>query len=167
MRDIRKWLAGLTGIGCGLVAAALLSSPPKTAVASSNDRYQDYVMCTGAVSVNPKVPTDGVWMLDYRGGKLLGTVIDKTTGKISGWAEVDLVSEFSIAPKQDVHFMMTTGSIAQGQAALYVCETSTGKFGVYTMGANETGGGIQIRRHDMTTFRAAKPSIATTGGTEK
>ena len=89
MRDIRKWLAGLTGIGCGLVAAALLSSPPKAAVASSNDRYQDYVMCTGAVSVNPKVPTDGVWMLDYRGGKLLGTVIDKTTGKISGWAEVD------------------------------------------------------------------------------
>ena len=56
-------------------------------------------MCTGAVSVNPKVPTDGVWMLDYRGGKLLGTVIDRTTGKIGGWAEVDLVSEFGDRPE--------------------------------------------------------------------
>jgi len=166
MRDIRKWAAGFTGLVCGVVAAMLLSTPPKPAAASSNDRYQDYVMCTGAVSVNPKVPTDGVWLLDYRGGKLLGTVIDRTTGKISGWAEVDLVSEFAIAPKQDVHFMMSTGSIAQGQAALYVCEVSTGKFGVYTMAAAETGGGVQIRRHDMTTFRAAKPPITTVGGSE-
>ena len=167
MRNQRNWMAGLAGIGCGVVATLLLSAPPRAAVASSNDRYQDYVMCTGAVSVNPKVPTDGVWMLDYRGGKLLGTVIDRTTGKISGWAEVDLVSEFGIAPKQDVHFMMTTGTIAQGQAALYVCETSTGKFGVYTMGAGDTGG-VQIRRHDMTTFRAAaKPAVTLIAGTEQ
>ena len=164
MRISKIWLAGLAGVGCGLVAALFFSAAPKSAIASSGDRYQDYIMCTGAVSVNPKVPTDGVWMLDYRGGKLLGTVIDRTTGKISGWAEVDLVSEFGIAPKQDVHFMMTTGSIAQGQAALYVCETATGKFGVYTMGAGDAGG-IQIRRHDMTTFRAAKPPVTTVGGT--
>jgi len=168
MRDMRKWAAGLTGLACGVVAAMLLSTSPKPAVASSSDRFQDYIMCTGAVSVNPKAPTDGVWLLDYRGGKLLGTVIDRTSGKISGWAEVDLVAEFGIAPKQDVHFMMSTGTIAQGQAALYVCEVSTGKFGVYTMGAAETGGGIQIRRHDMTTFRAAKPgTVSTVGGTEQ
>ena len=166
MRNTKHLLAGVAGIGCGLVAALLLSGKPRTAEASSNDRYQDYIMCTGAVSVNPKAPTDGVWMLDYRGGKLLGTVIDRTTGKIGGWAEVDLVTEFQIAPKQDVHFMMTTGSIAQGQAALYVCEVSTGKFGVYTMGAAESGG-IQIRRHDMTTFRAAKPgTVNTASGTD-
>jgi len=158
---------GLLAVGLvlGIGATALYLGQPRPAVAASNDRYQDYVMCTGAVSVNPKVPTDGVWMLDYRGGKLLGTVIDRTTGKISGWAEVDLVTEFGIAPKQDVHFLMTTGTIAQGQAALYVCETATGKFGVYTMGAGDTGG-IQIRRHDMTTFRAAKPPVTTVGGTE-
>lgn len=167
MQNKKHWLAGLAGIACGLLAAVLFSGKPRTAEASTNDRYQDYIMCTGAVSVNPKAPTDGVWMLDYRGGKLLGTVIDRTTGKIGGWAEVDLVTEFSIAPKQDVHFMMTTGMIAQGQAALYVCEISTGKFGVYTMGAAETGGGIQIRRHDMTAFRAAKPgTLNTAGGTE-
>lgn len=167
MWNKKTGLAAGAGAACGLVAALFLNGSPRTAVASSNDRYQDYIMCTGAVSVNPKVPTDGVWVLDYRAGKLLGSVIDRTSGKISGWAEVDLVSEFGIVPKQDVHFMMTTGSIAQGQAALYVCETATGKFGVYTMGAADSGG-IQIRRHDMTTFRAAaKPPIATVGGTEK
>jgi hypothetical protein len=168
MRNQAGWLAWLAGIGCGVLATVLLSAPPRTAVASSNDRYQDYVMCTGAVSSNGKGPMDGVWLLDYRGGKLLGTVIDRTTGKISGWAEVDLVTEYGIAPKQDVHFMMTTGTISQGQAALYVCETSTGKFGVYTMGAGDTGTGVQIRRHDMTSFRAAKPgSIMTAGGEQK
>ena len=109
---------------------------------------------------------DGVWLLDYRAGKLLGTVIDRNQGKIVGWAEVDLQTEFGLAAKQDVHFMMTTGTIAQGQAALYVCETSTGKFGVYTMGAGDTGSGIQIRRHDMTTFRAAKPAVVPVAGTE-
>jgi len=168
MRNQKGWLAGLAGIAGGVVATVILSGPPRTAVASSSDRYQDYVMCTGAVSSNGKGPMDGVWLLDYRGGKLLGTVIDRGTGKITGWAEVDLVTEFGIAPKQDVHFMMTTGTIAQGQAALYVCETSTGKFGVYTMGAGDTGGGVQIRRHDMTTFRAAKPgTIMTAGGEQK
>jgi hypothetical protein len=127
--------------------------------ASSNDRYQDYIMCTGAVAINARAPTDGVWMLDYKSGKLLATVIDRTVGKIAGFAEADLVTEFNIPPKQDVHFMMITGTIAQGQAALYVAEVTTGKFGVYSMGPNPDGlGGIVIRRHDLTTFRAAKPN---------
>ena len=157
------WLAAGISIGIAAMSPFMASRP----VLAGNDRHEDYIMCTGAVSVNPKAPTDGVWMLDYRGGKLLGTVIDRTTGKIGGWAEVALVTEFAIAPKQDVHFMMTTGTIAQGQAALYVCEVSTGKFGVYTMGAADAGG-IQIRRHDMTTFRAAKPgTINSAGGTDK
>jgi hypothetical protein len=127
--------------------------------ASSNDRYQDYVMCTGAVAINPKAPTDGLWMLDYKSGKLLATLIDRSLGKIAGWAEVDLVTEFGIPPKENVHFMMTTGTIAQGQAALYIAEVNTGKFGVYSMGPNPNGGGgLIIRRHDLTTFRAKAPA---------
>jgi hypothetical protein len=111
-------------------------------------------MCTGAVAVRPGAPTDGVWVLDYKAGKLLGTVIDRTTGKILGWAEVDLVQEFGIQPRQQVHFMMTTGNIAAGQAALYVTEITTGKLGVYTM-AQPPGNrpGLAIRRHDLVLFR--------------
>jgi hypothetical protein len=132
-------------------------SPDRQARAA-NDRFEDYILCTGPVSVSPKAPTDGVWLLDYRSGKLLGTVIDRTAGKIIGWAEVDLATEFAIPPRSNVHFLMTTGNIAQGQAALYVAETSTGKFGVYTMGPRPDGQqGVSISRHDLVPFRQAKP----------
>lgn len=148
------------GAGVGFLAAVFYLAEPRPTFASGHDRYQDYVMATGAVGINPRVPMDGVWMLDYRSGKLLGTVIDKTQGKIVGWAEVDLVSEFEVVPKQDVHFMMVTGWVSQGQSALYVAETSTGKFGVYTMAAGPNGTGVVVKRHDLTTFRRAAAAPA-------
>jgi hypothetical protein len=145
-------VAALAGAG-GVAAALLFLGQSRPAGAASNDRYQDSIMATGAVSVNAKVQTDGVWLLDYKAGKLLGTVIDRTSGKIVGWAEVDLTTEFGLQAKADVHFMMTTGYITQGQSALYLAETSTGQFGVYTMGPGANGSGIAIRRHDLGTFR--------------
>jgi len=139
----------------GAAGATLFLSVSKPADAASNDRYGDYIMATGAVAVNPRIPTDGVWLLDYKAGKLLGTVIDRNSGKIVGWAEVDLTTEFGLARKADVHFLMTTGYITQGQSALYLAETTTGQFGVYTMGPGPNGVGIVIRRHDLTRFREA------------
>jgi hypothetical protein len=149
------WLGA--GLFLGIVGAAMfLGRAPR--VLANNDRFEDYVICTGRVSVAPGAPTDGVWLLDYRAGKLLGTIIDRGMGKIVGWAEVDLVNEFAIQPKQNVHFIMTTGSISAGQAALYVAETSTGKFGVYTMGPRPDGKtGVVIRRHDVVMFRGPTP----------
>ena len=55
---------------------------------------------------------------------------------------------------------MTTGFVTQGQSALYLAETTTGKFGVYTMGPGANGSGIVIRRHDMTRFRQPAPGAA-------
>lgn len=159
MRVAGTVCGAVVGLGFGFAAALLYLTGPRPAGAAGHDRYQDFVMATGAVGINPRVPMDGVWLLDYRSGKLLGTVIDKTQGKIVGWAEVDLVSEFEVAPKQDVHFMMVTGWVSQGQSALYVAETSTGKFGVYTMAGGPTGTGIVIKRHDLTTFRKSAPAV--------
>lgn len=166
----------LCGVGLGAAGTVFLAGSPRTAGAAGNDRYQDTIMATGAVSINPRVQTDGVWLLDYKAGKLLGTVIDRTAGKIVGWAEVDLRTEFGLVAQQDVHFLMTTGWVTQGQSALYLAETSTGQFGVYTMGPG-TGNGIVIRRHDMTSFRpkdgppapvqpaaGAAPPVAAPGG---
>ena len=147
------WLA--TGLFLGVAGATAVLGPSRVAQAA-NDRFEDYIMCTGPVAVSARAPTDGVWLLDYRSGKLLGTVIDRAQGKLVGWAETDLVQEFGIPPRQNVHFLMTTGNISQGQAALYVAETTTGKFGVYTMGAREDGQpGVMIRRHDLVMFRQA------------
>jgi hypothetical protein len=153
MKDSGRMLWLITGIVLGVAGAGLYLLPNQRAQAA-NDRFEDYILCTGAVSIQPRALTDGVWLLDYRSGKLLGTVIDRAAGKITGWAEVDLVSEFGIPPRQNVHFLMTTGNITQGQAALYVAETTTGKFGVYTMGPRLDGlPGVGIRRHDMGPFR--------------
>ena len=105
------WLG--VGLLLGSAGAPFLRSVPTARAA--NARYEDYILCTGAVAVAPKAPTDGIWLLDYRAGKLLGTVIDRSRGKIIGWAEVDLVTEFNLPPRQNVHFMMTTGLIADGQ----------------------------------------------------
>jgi hypothetical protein len=143
----------LGGLGIGLY----LSQQPQARAA--NDRYDDYILCTGPVAVIRNVLTDGVWLLDYRAGKLLGTVVDRTAGKILGWAEVDLVTEFGLPPRQNVHFLMTCGQITQSQSALYVAETTSGKFAVYTMGMrSDNQPGIQVRRHDLVLFRPAKPA---------
>src|SRR5262249_28882219 len=130
MRDSGRLLWLTTGLILGALGAGIYFGPGRP-VQAANDRFEDYILCTGSVAITPRPMTDGVWLLDYRAGRLLGTVIDRSAGKITGWAEVDLVTEFGIPPRQNVHFLMTTGQIALGQAALYVAETTTGKFGVY------------------------------------
>lgn len=161
MRDSGRLLWLTTGLLLG-VGGSMLYLFPNKPVLASGDRFEDYIMCTGAAGFNRKTPTDGVWLLDYRAGKLLGTVIDRGTEKAVGWAEADLVKEFDIQPRQNVHFMMTTGVIAQGQAALYVAETTSGKFGIYTLNMRTDGQpGVAIRRHDVSSFRQAtvKPEL--------
>jgi hypothetical protein len=154
MRESGRLFWLLVGIALGALGVASYFVKGPQAVAGTSDRHEDFVICTGSVATNPRAPTDGVWLLDYRSGKLLGTVVDRDRGKINGWAEVDLVSEFGLAPRANVHFLMTTGQIAIGQAALYVAETTSGKFGVYTMGARPDGApGLVIKRHDLVAFR--------------
>lgn len=149
------WLAA--GILMGGAAMLFLRGSARP-VQAANDRFEDYILCTGPVAVAVHAPTDGVWLLDYRSGKLLATVIDRNLGKVINWAEVDLVAEFGLLPRQNVHFMMTTGTVVKGQAALYLAETTTGKFGVYTMGPRPDGRpGIAVRRHDQSFFRSPPP----------
>lgn len=153
MKDYLMVAFLLVGIGVGYLLSGSQSEPFKV-VDAGDSRYQDFMISTGRVSIGQNIPTEGVWLLDYRTGKLLGTMINRNNGKIMGWAEVDLVREFTLQPKQDVHFIMTTGDVNKGQAALYLAETSTGKMGVYTMGPREgLQDGVAIRRHDMVFFR--------------
>jgi hypothetical protein len=153
MKDVARFFWLMLGLVLGVVGCGLFFASSRPAQAA-NDRYEDFILCTGPVAVALNSQTDGVWVLDYRSGKLLGTVIDRSLGKIISWAEVDLVAEFAIQPRQNVHFMMTTGTITRGQAAVYVAETTTGRMGVYTMGVRPDGRpGVGIRRHDMTLFR--------------
>lgn len=154
MRNLNRimWLA--SGVIIGAAVVWWLNGAPRSAQAATLDRHDDFIMCTGPVSLFPGVPLEGVWLLDYKSGKLLGTAIDRMNAKIISWAEVDLVAEFGIQPKQNVHFMMNTGNISPGQAALYLAEVTTGKMAVYSMGPRSDGRyGVSIRRHDMVLFR--------------
>src|SRR5438445_146050 len=110
MKDLGRilWLAA--GVILGVIGAALYLAPARPVLAA-NDRFEDYTLCTGPVAIQPGAPTDGIWLLDYKSGKLLASVIDRGQGKITSWAEVDLVAEFALQPKQNVHFLMTTGVI--------------------------------------------------------
>ena len=172
MRDLGRlsWLC--VGLILGITGATFAYRVTPTQVLAANDRHEDYVLCTGPVLVNPRVPSDGIWLLDYRTGRLMGTVIDHLAGTIAGWAEVDLVKEFDIPPRSNVHFLMTCGVINNGQSALYVAETQTGKFAVYTMGIRpDNQSGMSIMRHSIASFRAnsqqtpANPNIVIpTGG---
>jgi hypothetical protein len=155
MTNSGRFLWLFTGLALGVVGAGLYLLPSRPALAAG-DRYEEYILCTGPCAITPRAPTDGVWLLDHRSGRLLGTVIDRNLGKIVGWAEVDLPGQFGMAGRPNLHFMMTTGTIAYGQAALYVAETTTGRFAVFTMGPRpDNGPGLIIRQHDLTSFRQA------------
>lgn len=162
MKAIRGGLMLLGGVVLGLLVGYLLFGQ-SVPLLVANDRYQDYILATGPVAAGPISPDlDGVWLLDYRAGKLLGTVINRATGRISGFVEADLVKEFGIPPRADCHFLMTTGKIGPGQSVLYVAEINSGRLGVYSLAMNLDGqnpGAVQMRRHDMVFFRAP-PSAA-------
>ena len=144
------WLTLGLALGIGAMIAYRGTQP----ALAGNDRHEDYIMATGPIKLGVNVEADGIWLLDYRAGKLLGTIVDKNAGKVVGWAEVDLVQEFNIPPKQNVHFLMTTGAQIKGQTALYLTEINSGRFGVYSMAPRVDGtGGMFIRCHDRTLFR--------------
>jgi hypothetical protein len=173
MRGRNSAVMLVVGLSLGLGIGWLLFGTQKTAQASNGDRFEDFILCTGPVAGggarhNQGVELDGVWLLDYRTGKLLGTTVDRNTGKLLAWSEVDLVSEFNLPPRAAVHFLMTTGTVSRGTAALYLAETTTGKMAVYTMQGNMNPDGsnptMVIRRHDLASFRkdnkAAPPAAA-------
>ena len=63
MRTTGTLAAGVIGIGLGVIGTLVYLGQPRPVGAASNDRYQDYVMATGAVTVKPGVQTDGVWKI--------------------------------------------------------------------------------------------------------
>jgi len=145
--------SALAGAFFGMIAGLALLGGPRP-VTAANDRIDGSIICTGAAGVNPRSPLDGVWLLDAKSGRLLATIVDRAAGKIVGFAEVDVAKEFGLPSAQAGQFMMTTGTIAMAQSALYLAETTTGKFAVYTMGPSTEGvAGVTILRHDMTSFR--------------
>src|SRR5207245_1900376 len=70
MKDSGRLLWLAVGLILGVLGTGIYFGLSKPVQAASTDRFEDYILCTGAVAVQPRAPTDGVWVLDYRTGKL-------------------------------------------------------------------------------------------------
>ena len=102
MKSAGHWVVLVVGIGLGVVGSQFLSGPTSTLQARPNDRYEDYVMCTGACAVGPAArrPTASGCSTTAP-ASCSARSSTATQGKIVGWAEVDLVSEFELPPQAE------------------------------------------------------------------
>ncbi len=134
----------------------LASFRPAPVLASAGDRSGEAIVTTGPVlirwdeSAKSALPIDALYVLDYKGGRLLATVptyqqTPKETRVIEPFSERDLVADFKLdlsrGPRP--HFLMTTGSLGAdnaGWSPLYVFETTTSQLGVYRMQIQHTIG---------------------------
>jgi hypothetical protein len=115
--------------------------------ASGGDRSGDSILTTGPVLIRydegskVQIPLEAVYLLDYKSGRLLGTVpsLHATVGTsryLGAFAERDLVADFKVdldkGPRP--HFVMTTGALGSysaGWAPLYVFETTSSQLAIY------------------------------------
>jgi hypothetical protein len=166
------------GVLLGWIGSGFRATPMR---ASSTDRAGDCIVTTGPVlmqyddSTKSPVPLEAVYFLDYKGGRLLGTIPSyRMTGSkmhlIDGFVERDLVADFKLdlETRAQPRFLMATGSLGRyssGWAPLYVFETTTGQVAVYKMQAGqnygESGAGqfelVEVRRYHKSGGEPARP----------
>lgn len=149
-----------------LLGWTLTSSRSPTLSANGGDRWDESVLTTGPAFIKYsegskiQVAQDAIYFLDYRAGKLLGTVPMMTqqlgTSRfINTFAERDLVADFKIDLDTAArpHFLMTTGSMGStsgnsygdGWAPLFVFETTTRQVAVYKIEQQMLGTSSKVK----------------------
>jgi hypothetical protein len=139
----------LLGLGLGW---ALAGTRAPSLLAQGGDRWDESILTTGPAWIKYsqgskiQVTQDAIYFLDYRAGKLLGSVpsMRQEVGSskiLDSFAERDLVADFKLdidtGPRP--HFLMSTGSMGStsgnsygdGWAPLFVFETTTKQVAVY------------------------------------
>jgi hypothetical protein len=148
----------------------LSSFRPVPLRASASDHSGESIVATGPVhmqfdeTVKAPIPLEGLYFLDYKGGRLLGTVPSfrqtaVSTQLIDTFAERDLVADFKldtdVGPRP--HFLMTTGTLgaySAGWAPLYVFETTSSQLAIYRMQVPQTMGMVSRAKFDLVELRS-------------
>jgi hypothetical protein len=148
--------------------------------ASGGDRYDESILTSGPTSIQynegskVQVAQDGIYYLDYRGGKLVATIpiFRKTvTGAhmVESFAVRDLVADFKIdadnGPRP--HFLMTTGSMSTGSsnaysdggAPLFVFEATTRQVAVYRLQQQSVGAVMRPTLELLEVHPFGKPTV--------
>ena len=156
MSDPRRRIPTALTLTIGLALGwASSNQRPPAAKAGGGDRYGDYSLTTGPISLryNEQTKTqasqDALYFLDYRGAKLLATVpMQRQSAQgsqwIDGFVERDLTADFKVDLERGVnpHFLMTPGSLGaygDGWAPLFVFETTTKQVAVYKLQVQTVG----------------------------
>jgi hypothetical protein len=146
-------LAVLLGAITGWTLSTLSTAPIH---ASAGDRSGDVITATGPVlmrfdeGVKAPISLDALYLLDYRGGRLLASVptfsqIGKKVHMIEKFLERDLTADFELEKfgVSRPRFLMTTGGLGPyhaGWSPLYVFETTSSQVAVYKVQVAQTIG---------------------------
>jgi hypothetical protein len=138
-----------------LLGWGLATIRPAQLQAGGGDRSGESIVATGPVMIRydegnkVQVPLEALYFLDYKGGRLMGTIpsLHQTVGSsryINAFAERDLVADFKLdldnGPRP--HFLMTTGALGiygAGWSPLYVFETTSNQLAVYRIHQQSVG----------------------------
>ena len=153
MSQPRRRLPTAVTLTIGLALGwGLASHRPPVVKAGGGDRYGEYSLTAGPISVRYNEATkiqasqDALYFLDWKGGRLLATVpMQRQTVQgsqlIESFVERDLVADFKI-DGGNPHFLMTPGSLGaygEGWAPLFVFETTTKQVAVYKLQIQSIG----------------------------
>lgn len=176
----RPWqLTHVVTLTIGLALGWVLSAGRTPALsANGGDRWDESVLATGPTFVKYnegakiQVAQDAIYYLDYRAGKLIGTVPSMQqlvggTKVLGGFVERDLVSDFNLDLDRGArpHFLMTTGAMAassgntygDGWAPLFVFESTSRQVAVYKIQQQQIGTtqGVRFDLLELKPFSAA------------
>jgi hypothetical protein len=124
---------------------------PVLAMAGDGADHSQLVSCVVSAEYNEarkvQVPVQGLVYLDYRRGKLVGTMpemrqIGQQTRVLSNFTERDLVDDFEIKPGTTPNFLIstiTTGALSDGAELLVVLESQSRQSRIYKLGFQQSG----------------------------
>lgn len=145
-----KYPSVMLALAVGLIAGVVVGGgrAPQL-IAAGGDRSGDSIVATGPVTIGydeglkVQIPHEAVYLLDYRGGKLLASIptFRKGIGStqfVDSFVERDLAADFKLdletGPRP--RFLMTTGGLgaySAGWAPLYVFETVSHQLAIYRL----------------------------------
>jgi hypothetical protein len=148
-----NWLMTcFVAFGLGWSACSLLSQArPVLAMAGDGTDHSQLVNCIVSAEYNEarkvQVPVQGLVYLDYRRGKLVGTMpelrqIGQQTRVLSNFTERDLVDDFEIRPGATPNFLVSkisTGALSDGAELLVVLDSQSRQSRIYKLGFQQSG----------------------------
>ena len=121
------------GVLLGFTATWLFHDQP--AQATATDRNEEFAIATGLLQRD----LEAVYLLDFRTGMLMATVMNTQTGQFQPFSSRRLANDFRIDPRSKPRFIMVTGRMQAATSRvpinhlLYVAEVNSGVMCAYFM----------------------------------